>query len=138
MIRFDKTVVEQHSPSRGLPSSEIRLRLLCLFTQSCCTIRVLFTHGPSVGQILGPVNDNDQRADNRAIYCHVRVDAGRVLAHVEAQSRRHGRGGSLSSNLRCIPRRHARDIAIVRGGSRQASAEQLKLEPFGLFTIGPF
>ena len=125
MISHDKIIIEPHLPSRGLSSSEIRLRLLCLFTQSCCTIRVLFTHGPSVGQILGPVNDNDQRADNRAIYCHVRVDAGRVLAHVEAQSRRHGRGGRLSSNLRCIPRRHARDIAIIRERSKLASAEQL-------------
>lgn len=68
------------SPHRALPfwsltPANIRCCLLRLFAQSRSTVRVLLADALPVWEILGPVNDEDERADVRAVDAHVGEDA---------------------------------------------------------------
>jgi hypothetical protein len=65
-------------PSRYLSASFVGISLLGLLAQSTGTIGVLLAHGPPVGQVLGPIDNDHQCPNLRAIDGHVRVDARRV------------------------------------------------------------
>lgn len=58
-------------PSRGLPSSAVGIGLLGLFAQPGRAVRVLLPNGFPIGEVLGAINDHDQRADFRAVHGHI-------------------------------------------------------------------
>lgn len=62
-------------PSWCLPASDIRVGLLGLLSEPSSAVGVLFADGLPVGQVLGPVDDEHQRADKGAIDGHVGKDA---------------------------------------------------------------
>lgn len=68
-----------HSPFGRLAPPLVRVRLLRLFSKTSSTVWILFSHGPSVGQVLCTVYYGDQSAYNGSINRHIREDAGSVL-----------------------------------------------------------
>ena len=62
-------------PSWCLATSSICLCLLCFLPESRCAIWVLLAHSLSIWQVPGPVDDDDQVADDRTIDSHIGEDA---------------------------------------------------------------
>ena len=82
-------------PSRRLAATNICSRLLCLLAEARSAVGILFADRPAVGQVLGAVDDNDERADFGAVNAHVREDACCVHLREEGIDLglvRHGRG----------------------------------------------
>lgn len=63
-------------PFRGLSTSNIRRRFLCFLRQPSSTVRVLFTNGLSIREVLCSVDDEDERSNLGAIDAHIREDTG--------------------------------------------------------------
>lgn len=69
-----------HSPFGRLAAPLVRCCLLRFLAETGSTVGILLSHGPSVGQVLCPVNYGHQSADDGSVHRHVREDARRVLA----------------------------------------------------------
>lgn len=66
-------------PARRLATTAVRRRLLRLLSETGGTVRILLSHGAAVGEVLGPVDDGDQRSDDGPVDGHVRVDSSSML-----------------------------------------------------------
>lgn len=65
-------------PFGCLAASDIRRGLLRLLAQSSSAVRVLLPDRLAIRQVLGSIDDQDERADLGAINAHVGENAGRV------------------------------------------------------------
>lgn len=63
-------------PLGGLTTSLVGDGLLCFLSQAGSAVGVLLANGLAVGQVLGPVDDEDEGSDFRAVNAHVGEDAG--------------------------------------------------------------
>ncbi len=89
-------------PFGRLAASNVRRSLLGLLAQSSSAVGILLADRLSVGQILGPVDYENECADFRAVNAHVGEDAGRVHAIERVVDFRLGRhAAQISSARRC-------------------------------------
>lgn len=78
MAQKEHCIAIENIPSGRLPTSLIHRRLLRFLAQPSGTIRVLFSHGLPVGQVLRAVTHHDQRANLGSVDSHICIDARSV------------------------------------------------------------
>jgi hypothetical protein len=111
-------------PFGRLAASFVRLCLFGFLTQPGSAVRVLFSHGPLVGQISGAVHDDNQGAYYRPVDRHVGEDACCMSSAKVGEIHRLGRHAAAMARVRDLGREGASsesaEAEVRRGCKMQA------------------
>jgi hypothetical protein len=102
-----RNISKRDVPFGRLAASFVRLRLFGFLTQPGSAVRVLFSHGPLVGQISGAVHDDNQGAYYRPVDRHVGEDACCMSSAKVGEIHRLGRHAAAMARVRDLGREGA-------------------------------